>query len=311
MRKMWMVACFVPFAAWGDIVSDAMQQVESASVLCSGIAEQISSVSGVATADTVVTAVGAVAGTGSLIAGLQKAFQDNMLDQMMQRMCDAGGCTPEGLWVMSKETFADTVLRTFAEMKTVADEVKKAQQRSVSLGNWRTGLLATNTATNVVSSIVSGLNKDQSDLIQHVSACNMAIKNLQNVRQDLQRAGISPMENPVVRKVDDMIDWCGNINLSDVNNVEKQMTAVMGIGIGGAVVGAVGTGVSGAANSKKVRNDNTVSGQKKERDLNTAANVLAGVGTASSIAGMGVNISVLSLAKRLINQAERCEEVLQ
>lgn len=89
------------------------------------------------------------------------------------------------------------------------------------------------------------------------------------------------------------------------------MKTVMGTGIGGAVVDIAGAGVSGATNTAKVAMDFSQEGLQKKQNMDTAANVMAGVGTAASLTGTGFNVSILSLGKKLINQAQRCEEVLQ
>ena len=305
-KRFVLFACMLPTMAWGDILSDATDRIRAASIVCGGISAQLSDVSGVAATDTAITAVGTAAGAGGLVAGIMKSGQDKQIRELMQSMCDAGGCSAAGLAAMSDADFFASVLTPLSEMSDLIKKLQDANARSTRLGNWRTGLMAVNTTTNIASSIVAGLNKDQSDLIQHVSACNEIVRELANLRPQLQAAGINPIENPELLKINDITTWCGNISVSDVNRLEKRMSAVMGVGIGGAMVGIAGTAVSGAANSESVRTGN----QQHAQNLNTAANVLAGVGTATSATGMGVNISTMTLAKKLISQAQRCEGVL-
>lgn len=61
------------------------------------------------------------------------------------------------------------------------------------------------------------------------------------------------------------------------------------------------------ANSDKVRNDNTDSGKQKEKNLNTASNVLAGTTTVASAAATVFNATQISAIKRVVSVAEKCE----
>ena len=122
--------------------------------------------------------------------------------------------------------------------------------------------------------------------------------------------GLNPIENPVLNEFNTTIQSCGSLKVADIEKIEKRMTVVMGTSIGGAVIGAVGTGTSAAANTDKIRNDDSDAGKEKEKALNTTANVSAGLATATGAVGTGFNISLITLTKKLMKSAEQCENTL-
>ena len=196
------------------------------------------------------------------------------------------------------------------ELQRLQAEKDAATAKSKKLGNWRTGLLVGTTATNVASAIIAGLNRNQSDLIQQITACNTAVDKLRVARTAAINSGVDPIENPMINEFNTTIESCGALNVADVEKIEKRMTVVMGTSIGGAVIGAVGAGTSIAANKDSVRNDDTDAGKQKEKNLNTAANVSAGLATATGAVGTGFNISLITLTKKMLKSAEQCEGTL-
>ena len=101
-----------------------------------------------------------------------------------------------------------------------------------------------------------------------------------------------------------------------IEKIENRMKGVMGTSIAGTVIGGVGVGTSAAANSDKYMDlENKVnlseSDKKKEHALNTTANVMAGANVATGAVETGLNISLITLTKKLIAAAERCEETLK
>ena len=51
--------------------------------------------------------------------------------------------------------------------------------------------------------------------------------------------------------------------------------------------------------------------KKKEKALNTTANVMAGAHVVTGAVETGLNISLISLTKRLMQSAQRCEDILK
>lgn len=305
----------------GVVLSEAYNVYETVEQFCGGISDRISKVSGVSKANTAVTAVGTVAAGGALVAGIQKKETDEKVQAISKQICDIGGCDPDKIEAMSDEEFYNTILPLLVKAISLEneDEINKmmslrTQQqmeiaKSKRQGNWRTGLLAGTVGTNVASAILSGLNKNQSDLIQQISACNEAVKKLNASYNSALQFGINPIEEPVMQMFKSAINNCGTLQTADVEKIEKRMTAVMGTSIAGAAIGAVGTGTSIAANTDKIRNDNSEAGKKKEKTLNTVSNIAAGANVATGAVETGLNISLITLTKKLMRSAEQCEDV--
>lgn len=300
----------------GVLIGEAIELLDSTRVACSGISDELSHISGISVANTAVSGVGTVAAGGALAAGVKKSKTDKEIAEILARMCENDRCDPDRVENMSDAEFADQVLPHLiaAIEQAYADELLELRnqktQQSIKLGNWRTALLAGTTATNVTSAILAGLNRNQSDLIQHITVCNTLTGQLRDKMSQLQQAGVSPLDNPIFSDASQTIDTCGGIDIADIEKIERRMTAVMGTSVAGATIGAVGTGVSAAANSKKIREDNSDPGQKKEVNLNKTANVMAGANIATGAVETGLNISLITLTKKLIKNAQACENVL-
>ena len=304
--------CVPMFSVCADELSDAMSLYQSAQTICVGVSDDISKISGVAKVNTAGNAVGAVSAGGALVVGIKKASVDEELAKLEAEaksilgvMCKDNNCEAEVIEKMSDKDFIERVREPLVKLSEVG---VKMEQTSKKLGNWRTGLMAGSAATNIASAIVAGINKNQSDLIQRIQACNMAVAQLAPYKSRLINSGVNPLENPIVNKIDNVATWCKPIDVTEIEKIEKRMAVSMGTSIGGAVVGVAGVATSAMANSDKVRDDDTESGMKKEKNLNAASNVLAGVNVATGAVGAGVNISMISIAKKLIKQAQTCEE---
>ena len=316
------LALSMPVMAVADDVGDAAlaelyETYETVRQFCDGISDRISSVSGVSKVNTAVTATGTVTAGGALVAGIMKSQTDKKIEELQKKICERGGCDPDKVAAMSDEEFLHSVAQPFIrqmeldrELQRLQAEKDAATAKSKKLGNWRTGLLVGTTATNVASAIIAGLNRNQSDLIQQITACNAAVDKLRVARTAAINSGVDPIENPMINEFNTTIESCGALNIADVEKIEKRMTVVMGTSIGGAVIGAVGAGTSIAANKDSVRNDDTDAGKQKEKNLNTAANVSAGLATATGAVGTGFNISLITLTKKILKSAEQCEGTL-
>lgn len=315
MRKLLcIVLSLTSISAFADDLSTAInsaeQICEATRIVCSGIADEISKVANISKANTAVTAVGTVAAGGALIAGIKKSQEEQEIEKLIDKICASGGCTAAGVNAMTSNQFLTNVLQPMAQIA----ELEKKIEKSKKLGNWRTGLMAGTIGTNLASAIMSGININQSDLIQHISACNDMIKSVSVVEQELKRAGANPAEYPVVKKLDNIKTWCSEINTADVDKIEKRMKGVLGTSVAGTAIGIVGVGTSAAANSNKymdVQNKMNLSATEKdkERALNTTANIMAGANVATGAVETGLNISLIKLTKKMIESAQRCEEI--
>lgn len=308
--------CLVNFSVFADDAADAVlaaQQVaEATKIVCSGISDEIGRVANISKANTAVTAIGTGVAGGALAVGIKKSQIDEQISALVTQICDSGGCTPDGVAAMSDEQFLENVIRPMAQIAQLQEQLNKSKQ----LGNWRTGLMAGTIGTNLAAAIMSGVNVNQSDLIQQISACNEMIKTVADVERGLKVYGISAIDNPIVRKLDNITTWCGQINLDDVEKIEKRMKGVMGTAVAGTAIGAIGVGTSAAANSDKYTDaSNKLSlndaERKQEYALNTTANVMAGANVATGVVETGLNISLITLTKKLMAQAARCEDMLK
>ncbi len=309
MRKFLSVClcvCLLASPGVADVLSEAKDLYDSTYMVCAGIADELSKVSGVAKGGVAIGAAGTVASGGALTVGIIKANLDKKIEGLVEKMCALGGCDADGLKNMSDTDFYNNVMVSMAD---ISDAIMRATEQSKNLGNWRTALMAGTIVTNAASAILAGVNRDQTELIQHIQACNSAIDALVPYKNRLIASGVSPLQEPVIKKIDAVSTWCRPINVADVEKIEKRMGAVMGIGIAGTVVGVAGTTTSALANSEKIRSDDSVAGKAKEKKLNTASNVLAGVNVVTGVAETGLNISLITLSKKLIQQAEQCEGV--
>ena len=315
ISKLMLLLAVVPRTALaaGDpdsIIHQAQANLDTARIVCGGISDKISKITGQTVANAVVTGVGTVAGGGATAAGIMKSVEDKKIDELMHKLCDmTGGCNAAAVAGMADEDFAG-LIQPLAEISDIEIEIAVRTRRSISLGNWRTGLMVGGAASGIASAILAGINSNQSDLVQHVSACNMALDGLRATYSEMLGVGINPMENDVMKRIRNATDTCRPINESDVDKIEKRMKTVMGTGIGTAAINIAGAVTSGKANSNSVRTDDSASGMQREKNLNTAANVMAGVGTVTSLVGTGMNISLINLTKQLMTQAKQCEEAL-
>ena len=313
------LALSMPVMAVADDAGDAAlaelyETYETVRQFCDGISDRISSVSGVSKVNTAVTATGTVTAGGALVAGIMKSQTDKKIEELQKKICERGGCDPDKVAAMSDEEFLHSVAQPFIrqmeldrELQRLQAEKDAATAKSKKLGNWRTGLLVGTTATNVASAIIAGLNRNQSDLIQQITACNAAVDKLRVARTAAINSGVDPIENPMINEFNTTIESCGALNVADIDKIEKRMTVVMGTS---AVSGAVGAGTSIAATTDSVRNEDTDAGKQKEKNLNTAANVSAGLATATGAVGTGFNISLITLTKKILKSAEQCEATL-
>lgn len=309
------VFSFIPMTLMADdlsVVKNAEQIYEATRIACSGISDEIGRVANISKANTAVTAVGTVAAGGALVAGIKKSQEEQEIEELIDQMCAAGGCTAAGVEAMSDEQFLMNVLQPMAQIAELQQKIDKSK----NLGNWRTGLMAGTIGTNLASAIMSGLNINQSELVQHITACNEIVRSVPDMETELRRAGINPNEHAVVKKLGNVRTWCNAIDVKDIEKIEKRMKGVMGTSIAGGVIGVVGVGTSAAANSDKYMDAESKvrlseEEKKKEHALNTTANVMAGANVATGAVETGLNISLITLTKKLMEQAGRCEEVLK
>lgn len=283
-------------------------------VACVGIDEELSDLKKMAGVNTAVTAVGTGLGIGAVATGLAKAKTDDRLAQKYQEMKDLSYSASSYVDTVSEEVFLNSVNNHLNNVKpTMNDEVEtekqaeidKLETKSKKLGNWRTGLLAGNTATNVAGAIIAGNNKVNKSLQDKIDDCKLAVKNLQD------SIIVAKLEGQDISEAKQIQSVCRGFEYVDISKINNRATGAMISSVVGAGTGAVGTITSALANSNKVRNDDSEKGVKKEKNLNTASNVLAAGATVASATATVFNATQIKAIKDVATVAEQCSEVLR
>ena len=284
---------------------------------CVGIDEELSDLKKMAGINTAITAVGTGLGIGAVATGLSKAKTDELLAQKYQEMTDLSYAAPVWGDLADEEEMEKELDKSFDETKSSDNNLNAAQQnerqaeidrlesKSKKLGNWRTGVLAGNTATNVAGAIIAGTNKVDKSLQEQIDDCRLAVKNLQD------SIIVAKMDGQDVTEAKQIQSICSGFNYVDISKINKRATGAMVSSSVGAGTGLAGTITSALANSNKVRRDNTDHGQHKEKNLNTASNVLAVGSTAASATATVFNATQIKAIKDVATVAEQCSEVLK
>ncbi|MCM1294792.1 MAG: hypothetical protein NC311_04515 [Muribaculaceae bacterium] len=276
--------------------------IQNAQQKCIGIADEFNHMKTMAGINTAVTGVGTAAGIGAAVVGFSKAEIDKELDALSRELCGAGYCDPNTIENMSDEDFFYDVLPTMEQMAKLVE----LQDKSKNLGNWRTGLMAGSTATNIAGAIIAGNNKAKTDLRGAIDDCIAATAALRDAR--MQERVSNPQAD--LTAVDTIISACGAWQYVDLSKINNRANGAMWSSVAGATLGAAGTVTSAVANSNGVRTDASEDGRKKEKNLNTASNVLA-VGTSVASATATVfNATQISAIKQASNVADECERTL-
>jgi hypothetical protein len=287
----------------------AMNNAKSA---CGGISAKLAPLKTMAGINTAVTGVGTAANAGATVVGIVKASKDKQAEELEELLAKIDEINKESQMDPPSEAEADAFLKEFsAELAKAAEnsaayqsELDKLNKQSKSLGNWRTGLMAGGTVTNVAGAVIAGTNKVDEDLATMIERCKSSIKDL---RDSMMQARI---EGRDVGNADNIISKCGDYDTVDLSKIDNRATGAMVSSIVGATTGAAGTVTSIAANTDKTRNDNSDSGKQKEKNLNTASNVLAGASTAASVTATVFNATQISAIKKVSNVADGCEREL-
>ena len=295
--------------AYADILplDDALRATYTA---CVGIDDELAELKKMAGINTAVTGVGTAVNTGATVVGIVKANKDKqaeelerLLKELSEMEDDQESPTDEQIAEWGREF--NMAYDPNKSIKTLTEQLDKLNKQSKSLGNWRTGLLAGGTATNVAGAIIAGNNKVDADLQTQIDNCKASVKSL---RDSIMQARISGED---ISEANDIVAACSEYEYVDVSKINNRATGAMWSSIVGATTGAAGTVTSAVANSDKTRNDNSDAGKQKEKNLNTASNVLAGASTVASATATVFNATQISAIKKVATVAEKCTGVLK
>ena len=245
---------------------------------CVGIDDALHDMKVLAGINTAVTGVGTIAGGGALIAGIKR---HNILNRLRDIEDNPNHDTP---------TYNDI------DISVRADFVPNLKSKKQKLGNWRTGLLAVNTATNVAGTVIAAKNAHNDNLDAQIKSCADSVDEL---KKSIMQ---SKMNGEHVDEANAIYDACIEYKYTDLSVLKKRAKgAEISSALGGAT-GAVGIITSAVANK---------SSGEKERKLDTASNILAGGATVLTGGATVFNAMQISAIKRVADVAQKCESLLK
>lgn len=294
--------------------ADLTAAIENVRTTCGNISAELSDMKKMAGIATTVTGVGTVAGGVALGTGIAKAGVDKEIEELESQIAELkksrSGVPVEKLEIANQNAFKqsldDFVYAYSAELQQKDAELSVAEKKSKQLGNVRTGTMATSTVANIAGAIMSGTNRVKGDLRQQIDECLASVKILSNVRMQARIDGSAT--NTDLARAENIIRACDawtTVDVSSINNRSTGATVSSGIGAG---LGLAGTITSASANSDGVRDSDD---KQREKNLNTAANVLAGGTTAASLSATIFNTTQISAIKRAATVADECEGALK
>ena len=312
MRFIALFLMFLRFAAMADVLSlyDALRATYTA---CVGIEDELADLKKMAGINTAVTGVGTATGVGATATGLVKSSKDNKIEELEVKLeklreIESNNQDEENTandFAAFSTEFDSSYSSIKQQLKDYQSEIDKLTEQSKKLGNWRTGLLAGSTVTNIAGAAIAGTNKVSVGLREQINTCISAVDSLQ---QSMMQAR---MNGEDITEAQSIVDACSEYKYVDVSKIDNRAKGSMISSVVGATTGLAGTITSATANTAKTRNDNTEEGRQKEKNLNTASNVLSGVTTAASATATVFNATQISAIKKVAEVAEKCTGVLR
>ena len=314
-RELWkrfiiVLACFWPGVVYADILplDDALRATYTA---CVGIDDELADLKTMAGINTAITSVGTAAGIGATVTGFVKQSKDNQAEELeklikeleeLEKNATYPSDTEKEAFLAEFDKSYDAAIQDLGNYQSESDKLNK---QSKKLGNWRTGLMAGATATNIAGATIAGTNKVDGDLKTQIDSCIGSVKKLQN---SIMQARINGED---VSEAQSIATACGEYEYVDVSKINNRAKGAFVSSTVGAATGLAGTITSATANSNKIRDAQGDAAQQKEKNLNTAANVLAIGTTAASATATVFNATQISAIKKVAAVAEKCTGVLK
>ena len=308
MRFGFLIFIIFPFMASANMLplDDALRATY---IACVGIDDELADLKTMAGINTAVTVAGTAAGIGATVTGLVKSSKDKQIEQLemerLRKISESGtnsnasnGKIEDNL--LAIQSYYDAH-KNDTPVSDIDTEIDKLTEQSKKLGNWRTGLLAGSTATNIAGAAISGTNKVSVGLKEQINSCISAVDSLQ---QSIMHARLNGED---ITEAQSIIEACKEYEYVDLSKIDNRAKGAMISSVVGAGLGLAGTITSASANSKDVRDGDS----DKEKNLNTTANVLSGVTTAASATATGFNAAQISAIKKVAEVAEKCTGVLK
>lgn len=288
---------------------DLNTAIQNTKTACSGIDDSMLNLKKMAGINTAVTAVGTVAGGVALGTGIAKKKTDAQIEQwqiILERIRE-NQKNNKIEYARIDENVLQSELAKYKNVSVsdVESKISEATKKSKTLGNVRTGTLAASTVTNIAGTAIAATNKVDESLEEKINKCIAATKELANAKLAAKvEKTATESELAIAEKI---INACRDyeyINISAINNRATGAAVASGIGVG---TGFVGTITSAVANTDKTRAGDA----KKEKNLNTTANVMSGASTVASATATIFNATQISAIKKVALVAEVCEGALK
>jgi hypothetical protein len=289
----------------------AMNNVRNA---CSGINSKMDHLKLMAGINTGIGAVGTVTGAVALGTGIAKDEVDQDYEKLKAKIAEKikADTNPEVHYLVDRDKFykqIDDFLKSHTDkvkdVKTESTKLKELEDKSKTLGNVRTGMLAVNTATSVAGAVISSQNKATGSIKEAIDNCISATDDL---RESMMQARMDGRDTVAAKRI---VDACSEYKSADLSKIDKLATGSTVSSSIGAVAGGVGMITSIAANTDSTRKDDSKDGKAKEKNLNTASNVLSGVTTATSAVSTVLNGVQIATIKKVVSISEKCEKEIQ
>ena len=306
-----LLSCIMAIPAFANDILSLDDALRSTYTACVGIDDALYDLKKMAGINTAITAVGTAVGAGATVVGVVKSGKDAKAEDLEAILKEIEERSKNQTSMTNTEVSAfmaefndayDTAIDNKSEAET---ELEKTIQQSKKLGNWRTGLMAGSAATNLAGAIIAGTNKVDDDLEAQINACKSSLSVL---RTAIMQARINGEDISEAQSIESTCSEFEYVDLSKINKRAKGAMVSSGIG---AAAGLAGTLTSASANNDKVRDDNSDSGKQKEKNLNTASNVLAGASAAASATATIFNATQIKAIKQVAEVASKCTGVLK
>ena len=309
-RLVFLLSCMVISPGLCDD-TELLAQIERTRAACVGLSDELSDMKKMAGINTAVTAVGTVSGGVALGAGLAKSSVDKEVEELEDLLKEAGVVkieTEDQFLSVLADMYDETGLKEGKEFaKVLREERDVLVKKSKTLGNVRTGTLAGAAVADTAGTIIALNNRVDGDLQTQIDACITERQNLSRAHMQARVAGETDAQT--MAYVENIVRACGAWETVDLGKINSKSTGAAISSGAGAAMAIAGMVTSISANSDGVRNNNTEDGKKKEKNLNTASNVLAGGTTVASGVATVFNATQISAVKRTVSAAEECEGV--
>ena len=352
MKKLFLFFTLLPISAIAETNTDVIfnNALNSVRTQCSGISDKLEPLKKMAGIGTAVNAIGTASGIGGVASGIAKHNTDKNIAseigekysiEIIKEKLKAKELSTENQaafenfrkiasninWKqleqdlnklsdnLDEQERQESIKELEKKEAELQNKINENQAKSDKYGNVRTGLFATNTATNIAGAIVSSKTKVDETLQEKIKACTESITKLRDATMRYQVENTSEKNIDLLSKSQQIINACGEYQYIDTNSLNKLAKGATVSGTVGAVTSAAATisSISGTSNKLSdidLKNPNAEKEINKIENTNTASNVLGGITVATSLTGTILNATQIKKIKQIVSIADKCEEAL-